>query len=155
MWFPPRSFHYWHGLCRTFASRKMSWTLYMAFIALKHSTLCYSVENSIQIRLSTYLPGNPTGFSRRYVRVGDSWRRKLWVFPVQVGVKQGCVLAPVISNIFMSAVALYARNSSSKTMGSPSSIALMATCSNNVVSMPNPKHLLPILMSFSMLMRRH
>jgi len=32
-------------------------------------------------------------------------------FPVQVGVKQGCVLAPVIFNIFMTAVALYARNS--------------------------------------------
>jgi len=32
-------------------------------------------------------------------------------FRVQVGVKQGCVLAPVIFNIFMTAVALYARNS--------------------------------------------
>jgi len=32
-------------------------------------------------------------------------------FPVQVGVKQGCVLALVIFNIFMTAVALYARNS--------------------------------------------
>jgi len=32
-------------------------------------------------------------------------------FPVQVGVKQGCVLAPVIFNIFMTAVALYACNS--------------------------------------------
>jgi len=32
-------------------------------------------------------------------------------FPVQVGVKQGCVLAPVILNIFMTAVALYARDS--------------------------------------------
>jgi len=32
-------------------------------------------------------------------------------FPVQVGVKQGCVLAPVNFNIFMTAVALYARNS--------------------------------------------
>jgi len=32
-------------------------------------------------------------------------------FPVQVGAKQGCVLAPVIFNIFMTAVTLYARNS--------------------------------------------
>ena len=32
-------------------------------------------------------------------------------FPVQVGVKQGCVLAPVIFNIFMIAVALNVRNS--------------------------------------------
>ena len=32
-------------------------------------------------------------------------------FPVQVGVKQVCVLAPVIFNIFMTAVALYAGNS--------------------------------------------
>ena len=32
-------------------------------------------------------------------------------FPVQVGAKQGCVLAPVIFNIFMTAVAIYARNS--------------------------------------------
>jgi len=32
-------------------------------------------------------------------------------FPVQVGVRPGCVLAPVIFNIFMTAVALYARNS--------------------------------------------
>ena len=32
-------------------------------------------------------------------------------FPVQVGVKQRCVLAAVIFNIFMTAVALYARNS--------------------------------------------
>jgi len=33
------------------------------------------------------------------------------IFPVQVGVKQGCVLAPVIFNIFMTVVALYARKS--------------------------------------------
>jgi len=33
------------------------------------------------------------------------------LFPEQVGVKQGCVLAPVIFNFFMTAVTLYARNS--------------------------------------------
>ena len=34
---------------------------------------------------------------------------------------------------------------SSKTVVSPSSIALMTICSTNVVLLPNPKHLLPIL----------
>ncbi len=36
-------------------------------------------------------------------------------FPVQVGVKQGCVLAPVIFNLFLAAVTLLSRNSLSPT----------------------------------------
>ncbi len=47
----------------------------------------------------------------------------LWVhlnppsFPVQVGVKQGCVLAPVIFNLFLAAVTLLFRNSLSPNEG--------------------------------------
>ncbi len=38
-------------------------------------------------------------------------------FPVQVGVKQGCVLAPVIFNLFLAAVTLLSRNSLSPDEG--------------------------------------
>jgi len=94
------SFHYWHGLCRTFASRKMLRTapvtlygIYKPIESIWHYISSYPVENSIQIRLSTYLPGNPTGFSRWYVRAGNLWRRKLRVFSsagwCQTGLRAG------------------------------------------------------------------
>jgi len=76
-------------------------------------------------------------------------------FAVQVGVKQGRVLALVIFNIYMAAIALYARNSFLQENEISVKYRLDGNLLTNVVSMPNPQHLLPILMSFSMLMTRH
>ena len=45
-----------------------------------HHRSSYPVENTMWIQLSTYLPGNPKGFSQLYVRTGNLWWRKLWVF---------------------------------------------------------------------------
>lgn len=58
--------------------------------------------------------GVPPRFLEARVIVGTSQSSS---FPVQVGVKQGCVLAPVIFNLFLAAVTLLSRNSLSPDDG--------------------------------------
>jgi len=71
------------------------------------------MESPKQFRLSTTFPPNTACLSQWHVRMSARVTvggHESDPFDVLVGVKQGCVLAPVIFNLFMVAVTLVFRN---------------------------------------------